>query len=150
MPLGRELHSLRPKCTGTNQKHQRQNSKQVQNYKNRTNLCLSPKLEHHLMPVYEGRLYSLLKPVSIKQKFSQHAASSAHKLWTSWHSLSLLQIHVEAGSVCRGSYSYPNWKIWNSEVVVTPSEMGENSPDVHTCSVTLFSALHLRSENRVY
>lgn len=92
--------------------------------------------------------YSLLKTVSIKQKFSQHAASSAHELWTSFSKLAANSCPKQDMSA---GLHIPTLT-GKSEVLVvlTPSEMGENSPDVHTCSVVLFSALDLRSEIRVY
>lgn len=94
--------------------------------------------------------FSLLKSVSIKQSFLsmlqvQHMSSEPADIHEA-----CCKFMSKAGSVCRGSYSYPNWKTWNSEVVVTPSEMGENSPAIHTCSVVLLSALDLRCEIRVY
>lgn len=93
MQLGRQLHTLTSKSTRTNQKHQRQDSNKSeitrieQTYASLQSWSITwgqCKREDH----------SLLNSVSIKQKFSQHAASSAHELWCSWHSLSLLQIHV--------------------------------------------------------
>lgn len=70
----------------------------------------------------------------------QHTSSwPAHDTHTDIH-LACWKFVSKAESVCRGSYFHSYWKMWNSEVVVAPTEVVENSADVNTCSVLLFSA----------
>lgn len=81
----------------------------------------------------------------------QHLSSwTAHDTHIDIH-LACWKFMSKAGSACRGSCSHSNWKMWSSEVALI--KMGENSPDVNTCSDvnTLHCSsqlLDLRSEMR--